>query len=251
RETQANHLKTSLQKITLFFSLLFANKIVFLTEQFARQVQTMLPWVFKTSKISVIPNGIDLELYQPAPPPNNNCVFIGMQSRLIKIKDHLTLLKAFSMLKNRGDQFNDLKLVIVGDGDFKSILINKAIALDIDKDVNFAGMLREPELIDFLHSLDLYIHASLGETMSTAIMQAMACKLPVIASDVDGINNMITNNTTGLLVPVTDAKALCDAMYLCITQAEVRTKIANSSYEFALNNFSNTAMFQKYKSVFN
>ncbi|MBK8495622.1 MAG: glycosyltransferase family 4 protein [Chitinophagaceae bacterium] len=53
----------------------------------------------------------------------------------------------------------------------------------------------------FLQSLDIYVHASLGETMSTAIMQAMACKLPIVASDVNGINNMIIHGKTGILVP--------------------------------------------------
>ena len=90
---------------------------------------------------------------------------------------------------------------IAGDGDFKEELVEYTEQLGLTNDVEFTGMIPEKALVNFLQSLDIYVHASLGETMSTAIMQAMACKLPIVASDVNRINNMITNNITGILVP--------------------------------------------------
>lgn len=66
--------------------------------------------------------------------------------------------------------------------------------------LNLPACLMKENLVQFLQSLHLYVHASLGETMSTAVMQAMGCGLPIIASDVNGINNMIDNGRTGILV---------------------------------------------------
>ena len=138
---------------------------------------------------------------------------IGMQSRIISIKDHITLLTAFAIVKQSEYSSGKLlKLKIAGDGELKAELIELAIKLGINDDVIFTGMLQQADLIDFLQSLDLYIHASLGETMSTAMMQVMACGLPIIASDVDGINNMITKSVTGILVPPKNALLLAEAI---------------------------------------
>ena len=103
-------------------------------------------------------------------------------------------------------------------------------------------------MIDFLQSLDLYIHASLGETMSTAMMQVMACGLPIIASDVDGINNMITTSVTGILVPVKNSLLLAEAIIDCIKNPIMMQTLAENAYQYALNHFSNQKMLEAYKS---
>ena len=78
----------------------------------------------------------------------------------------------------------------IGDGDQKNELLKESAALQLTDRVEFTGMLAENELIDLMRSLDIYVHASMGETMSTAIMQAMASGKPIVASDVPGIKNM-------------------------------------------------------------
>ena len=92
----------------------------------------------------------------------------------------------------------------------------------------------------------MYIHASLGETMSTAIMQAMACALPVIASDVSGINNMLAADVTGILVPAKNEFLLADAIINCISNPTLLQSLSQKAYAYAVTNFSNQAMFQAY-----
>jgi glycosyltransferase involved in cell wall biosynthesis len=111
-------------------------------------------------------------------------------------------------------------------------------------------MLEEKELVTFLHNVDIYIHASLGETMSTAIMQAMACGKPIIASDVMGISNMIENNVTGILVPPKNVTAMAEALLHLINNAELAKQLAANAFNFAATNYSNKKMLANYKVIF-
>lgn len=248
RETQANHLKTTVQWLTLSIAMQLADKIVCLTNEFNEQVKKKIRSLYRCKKVTIIPNGIDLALYKPTEKNKNNTVFnIGMQSRIVNIKDHTTLLKAFALVKKQEDKRGKkLTLKIAGDGELKKELIKLSEELKINNDVIFTGMLNEQDLITFLQSLDVYIHASLGETMSTAIMQAMACALPVIASDVSGINNMLAADVTGILVPPKNEFLLADAIINCIRTPTFRQSLSQKAYAYAVTNFSNQAMFKAY-----
>jgi L-malate glycosyltransferase len=250
RETQANHLKTRVDWLYLATAMLVADKMVYLSTDYREQVKAKWGWLYDEKKVAVIPNGINLDTFKKAGTRQDTPVFLlGMQSRLISIKDHLTLLDAFAMLLKKELPVK-LHLLIAGEGEFKEVLIKHAASLNISDKLTFTGMLEEKELVHFLHKLDIYIHASLGETMSTAIMQAMACAKPIIASDVPGINNMIRNNQTGLLVPAKNAAALSDAVLQLINNSQLAELLAGNAYTFATENYSNKRMLQLYNEIF-
>ncbi len=252
RETQANHLKVKMEWVWLFVAMLIADRIVFLSEAYREEIKKKLSMVYRSKKVAVIPNGLDLDLYKPGLIcSTDKTMVIGMQSRLVRIKDHITLLEAFSLLVRSG-KITDRKLIlkIAGDGDYYQPLVDKATALELGSAVEFTGMLNEKELVEFLRSLDIYVHASLGETMSTAIMQAMAFGLPVIASDVRGIHNMIEDGVTGILVPAKNAEAMCTALQLLITDSNQRIKLAVAARWYAEQKFSNAGMVNGYRQLF-
>ncbi len=245
RETQANHLKTWLEWVWLALALLLADHIVFLTEKFKDEVRKKLPLFWKAKKISVINNGINLAIYTPAVKLPSKSIVLGMQSRIVAIKDHVTLIKAVTLLKIQYPQLS-IQLKIAGDGELRHSLQQLAFQHGVTDMVEFTGTLSEIELVNFLQSLNIYIHASLGETMSTAIMQAMACGLPVIASDVPGIDNMIEKDITGVLIPAKNEAALANAMYDLIQNPSKTSTMRQAAYQYAQLYFSNTLMFAKY-----
>jgi glycosyltransferase involved in cell wall biosynthesis len=248
RETQPNHIKTKKEWIGLFMAFLLADKIAFLSEEYRAEIEKKLSLVYSKDKVAVIPNGIDLTLFQPQQKSHKDFILIGMQSRLSPTKDHTTLLHAFALLKARGHK--NIRLKLAGDGVCKPDLIILSQQLKIDNDVEFTGMLEERSLVSFLNELDIYIHASLGETMSTAIMQAMACRLPIIASDVPGVNNMIKHNTSGILVPAKNKIIMADAIESFLNNTQEAQKLAGKALLFAQQNYSNTTMFNLYKALF-
>ena len=249
RETQANHLKTKQEWFWLGVALLLTNKIVFLSSEYNAQVKKTFGFLYNSSKVLVIPNGIDLEKFKPKHSTDSAVIYIGMQSRLVAIKDHRTLIAAFNQLC-LNHPYQRFKLIIAGDGESMASLEDFANTLACKEHILFTGLLPETELIDFMYKLDIYVHASLGETMSTAIMQAMACRLPIIASDVNGINNMLQNDISGILVSVQNIEAMSVALEKCAFNKVFAQTIAANAYAFASTHYSNTVMFNKYLPLF-
>lgn len=250
RETQPNHLKTIPQWLGLSVALFLADKVVFLSTEYRDAIKKKLFFLFSNKRTAVIPNGIDLELYFPQQSKSEDFIRIGMQSRLSLTKDHATLIKAFSLCIKKNVTGKKLLLCIAGDGDCKPSLEALAKDLAIEANIVFTGMLEETDLPNFINSLDIYVHATLGETMSTAIMQVMACQLPIVASDVLGVNNMINDKVNGLLVPALNENELAEAILFLLNNPDIAANFARAAYKFAVNNYSNKVMLERYKMVF-
>ena len=250
RDTQAHHLKTRMEWFWMFFCILLAKRIVVLTEVSAEGLKKKFGWMVQKKKIVLIPNGLKIEKYKPVGRlSTEKKIAIGMQSRLQPIKDHPTLLRAFAILKEKFTNYS-LSLHIAGDGETMPTIQELIKELGLQESVRLHGMLNESELIEFMHSLDIYVHATFGETLSNSIMQAMACGLPVIASDVWGVNNMITNNQTGLLYKSGDFEQLATLLEKLFNSPELRTTLGNAARDFAINQYSDAVMFSRYKQLF-
>lgn len=250
RETQAIHLKSKAEVFSLKGAMRLADNIVLLSNEYKIQLEKDLGRKFNKQKVSVIPNGIDLATFKQVQKiHSDNTIVIGMQSRIVAIKDHETLLAAFSNVLQLYPE-KRMVLKLAGDGENLSNLKDLAQKLGISNSVIFEGMLAEAALPDFLNSLDIYIHASFGETMSTAIMQAMACAKAIIASDVDGINNMIYHEKTGLLVPVKNVEMTTNAIKRLVDNPSEKTALENEALAFAKAHYSNKTMFDRYAVIF-
>ena len=249
RETQPNHLKTKLNWLGLCASLITATRVVFLSTEYRDVIKKRLSFFYSDKRTAVIPNGVDLDVYKPAAKDGHTGIKIGMQSRLSEAKDHTTLIDAFALVLKSSTE-TSIKLYIAGDGVCRAALEKQVQKLNIGHAVEFTGMLEETALPQFINSLDLYVHATLGETMSTAIMQVMACRLPIIASDVLGVDNMIKHNQNGLLVPAKNASALCEAILHLIKDNTFGETLAANAFTFATENYSNKKMLQRYNEIF-
>jgi len=250
RETVPNNLKTTIDWAGLAFALVFAKKTVFLNVEYRDIIKKQLSFLFSDKRTAVIGNGIDLNLFKPAHQTDPGCIRLGMQGRLSTTKDHATLIKAFHIVQQQLQGKQQLQLVLAGDGTQRAELEQLAGELLIRDKIIFKGMLPEAALPAFINSLDIYIHATLGEMMSTAIMQVMACEMPIIASDVFGVNNMIKHEVNGLLVPLGDEHKLAQAIRYYLDHPEIRNAFAKTAFDTAVNNYSNKQMFKKYQLVF-
>lgn len=250
RDTQAHHLKTRLEWFWLRLAIRFADRLIFLTPESLEGIRQKFNSAKIDKKAVIIPNGLDIALYAPVPFRDiSKQIIIGMQSRLQSIKDHPTLFRAFAALKATmpGRKF---LLRIAGDGETRTALEALSIELGIEKEVEFCGMLNEADLLSFMHSLDIYVHATFGESMSNSIMQAMACGLPLIASDVWGVNNMIRNGLTGLLYDSGKERNLCTALQSVITEPQLRCDLSINAREYAEKEFSLRTLFSRYRALY-
>ena len=249
RETQAHHLKRKADWYLLALAHVFFSHVIYLTAEAKDTAEAKLGVFRGRCRVSVVGNGLDTKLYSPVNKQNSlGSIEIGMQSRLQGNKDHRTLIDAFvALCKSRPDL--KLRLRIAGDGSTRNTLENYVDKIGFRANVVFLGMLDQSALKEFLNDLTIYVHSTHGETMSTAIMQALSMGLPVIASDVRGVSNMITGDN-GLLFKFGDPTDLARQLQRVIDDDEFAAKLSSQARLYATRMLSIERCVEKYNEVF-
>jgi glycosyltransferase involved in cell wall biosynthesis len=143
---------------------------------------------------------------------------IGMVARLNRIKDHETLLRAFSLLRSTR---TDAELWIVGDGPLRGILEERAMRLGISAPTRFLG--ERTDVPRLLAQMDVFAFSTTrDEGFGIALIEAMAAGVPIVASDVAGCREVLANGKAGVLVPPADGQALAKALDDLLKNSEQR-----------------------------
>ncbi|MBI2483143.1 glycosyltransferase [Candidatus Uhrbacteria bacterium] len=157
--------------------------------------------------LTVIPNGVDTEQFRPAPASAHATVQLLTVGRLVPQKGHDVLMDAMAILR---DELPHVVLDVVGDGPRRAALESHVRAYGLAERVRFLGMRRD--LPDQYHRADIAVFPSRWEGFGIAAAEAMSCGIPVIATRVDGLAEVVVPDVTGLLVPANDPVALAQAI---------------------------------------
>lgn len=165
---------------------------------------------------------------------------IGIVGRLAEQKGHAFLLDAF---KEVVTQFPYAILLIVGDGPLRQQLEEQAHRLGVDSSIRWMGSQRQEDVFRFYAVMNIFAMPSLFEGFGLTAAEAMAAGLPVVASDVDGLAEVVADGETGLLVPQQDTAALAAALIELLESPE---KVAEMGFKgrqrvekcFSLQRFS-------------
>lgn len=162
------------------------------------------------SKLRVIPNAIDLAPFDtPRPPPQDAAPFVfTCAARLHPQKAHGVLLDAVGLLVGGGER--NFKVLLAGEGPLGPDLQARVRTAGLEPWVEFLGV--RQDVPGLFRESDAFVLPSLYEGLPLAVLEAMAARLPVVATRVGGIPDLIQDGTHGLLVPPGDACALADAM---------------------------------------
>lgn len=200
------------------------------------------------SKATIIHNGIDLEKFDNAKPYKkeeliknikNNEKLILMVSRFSIQKDHETVVKAFELLPD------DYHIIFVGDGDLKGQIISLTKELGISNRVHFLGYRNDVERI--VKTVDIYVQSSHWEGFGIAALEAMASEIPVIASDVAGLSEVVDDG--GVLFPKGDHISLANEIKNIFSSKEKYNKIAKKCKEKS-GKFSIDKMIDNYVKIY-
>ena len=171
---------------------------------------------FPGKRVHVIHNGIDPGLLPNADDRQNartrlgfrdGDLLVGTVARLDAVKDLGTLIEAAALLRRTR---RDLTLVIVGDGPERGSLEDLSRRHDLADAVRFLG--HRDDARQLLPAFDVYVNSSISEGISLTILEAMAARLPVVATKVGGTPEIIQHNVTGLLVPARSPSSIAWAV---------------------------------------
>jgi len=197
----------------------------------------------KKDKVSVIYNGLEFKINQDNNSKNTSYIRQDMNmgedifllltiANLEPKKGHVFLFDALSLLKEKGHRF---KLLVVGYGKEQKKLEGDIVSKDLTDEIILLG--KREDVQGFLAAADAFVLPSLWEGLPNALLEAMAAGLPVVATHVGGIPEVVTNNETGLLVEPRNSDALARAIERIMNEEELRRHLAQNAREYVNKNF--------------
>lgn len=201
------------------------------------------------SKVRVIGNGVNMSRFSDSEPrlarEIDGSPLIGLVGRLTTQKGGFVLLRAAKTILIR---FPKAKIVFVGDGPARAELTSFAASLGIADSVVFAGV--RDDMPGVYASLDVVTLPSLEEAMPMCLLEAMAARRPVVATNVGAVPEIVHQGVTGYLVDPGDTAALADGVLSMLENRAMAGGIAGCAYEHVLKHHSNEVMTSSYVSLY-
>lgn len=219
----------------------WCERLIMVSEEGARVVRRHR--IAPADKVVVIHNGIPdcperavAHLHFHRPP------VITMVARFCNVKEHEILLRAFATLKVGP------RLRLVGDGPLRASCEDMARALGVAGRVEFLG--NRDDVPALLASSDIFVLASKFEMLPISVLEAMRAGLPVIASDVGGVRETVTDGETGLLTPSGSIPALAHALRQMVDNRDLRLRYGRASRQRFLERFLYARQEERTRSLY-
>jgi glycosyltransferase involved in cell wall biosynthesis len=172
------------------------------------------------SRFHILPNCVDLTAFMPLPRNEDLAQRLGIAGRralltvgrLVGKERYKGFDEVLGVLPELTREIPDLVYVIVGDGDDRSRLEDRARVLGVADRVVFAGFVSEAEKIDLYNLASVYVMPSRGEGFGIVYLEAMACGVPTIGSELDGSRDALRNGLLGQLVDPRDPQQIVRAI---------------------------------------
>jgi glycosyltransferase involved in cell wall biosynthesis len=200
--------------------------------------QELLAWKIAASeKLTTIYSGIDFSSYVPKRTASQtkrelglerSWPIIGSVGRLSEQKAQYYLVESIALLR---DHYPQIKLLLVGEGDLRSLLERRIQDLGLSANVSLLG--ERDDIADLLKIFDVYAMSSRWEGVGRALTEAMYWGLPVVATSVNGVKELIIHEETGLLVPPHDPSALASVIDRLVSDPELASRLGSNAHKKA------------------
>lgn len=202
-------------------------------------------------KVIYLPNGVDTMRFAPSrsaaarerfglPPAG---VVVGAVGHLRPEKNLELLLAAFAQI---GDE--STRLLVVGDGPCRAGLEARAAELGLGRRAVFAGMLSDTT--EAYAAMDIFAMSSATEQMPVALLEAMACGLPAVLTDVGDCAVMVARHAMPVIVPAGDTSALAAALETMIASPELRDESGRSNRSLCQARYDRSTMLERYRQLY-
>lgn len=231
-----------------FFYCLFSNLATVVTASKAVGEQ-LVDLGVKRSRVKVIYNGIDTNFFSPRPKNvASKEVIVGAASRLCSEKAVDDLIKAFAKAVKI---VPNLRLKIAGEGPEKEKLEHMIKDFQLTSQVICLGYVNLSDMPKFLASLDIFAQVSRAkESFGLAAASASAMELPLVVTNISGLNEVAADKVTGLVVPIGDIEQISAAMVKLAQSSELREKMGQAGRERVKWMFGEERMIEEYSQLF-
>lgn len=198
------------------------------------------------ARLAIIHCGIDLGSYS-CRPVSERAARLLYAGRLASEKGLPVLFQALTELAAQGRAW---QLTVLGDGPERARLEQMARELGLAERVRFEGYVSQAGVADHLREADVFVLPSLAEGVPVSLMEAMASGVPVVATRVGGVAELVEDGESGLLVPPSDAPALQAALLRYLDDAALRRRIARAGRLLVEQRFSLETEVDKLRDLF-
>ncbi len=208
-------------------------------------------YCLNVDKVPVIRNGIDATLFLPKDSvrrkgESESQVTVGMVARLDRIKDHDTLIRAIGIASHNFP--GKIELQLIGDGPRRKELEVLAHEIEVRDIVDFMGT--RDDVPDLLNGMDMFVFSTTdAEGLGNAMVEAMACELPVIATNTGACPEVVRDGQTGLLVPERDPQKLAEAIVFMAKNPSLRKQFGIRGREVVCADFNIYEVVRHYEEL--
>lgn len=205
---------------------------------------------FTNKKISVTPFGVDMQVFKPLHRPRTQEYIIGSVKALETRYGMEHLIRAFGIVKKR-HVLPQLKLEIAGMGTKEAEYRRLAEKTGFAEDITFLGYVSPPpKVAETFNRFRFAVYPSMEEAFGVATVEAQACGVPVIVSNVGGLPEVSKPGVTSLLVPPGDPEALARAMESFLFDEDKRKSMASHSRDYVMNRYEITDTFDHIENLY-
>lgn len=186
--------------------------------------------------VKVIPFGVNTDQFKLIVKKESSKIIIGTVKSLKPIYGIDKLIKAFSSLTQKLTDL-ELELHIYGDGPEKEKYIELTNSLSVQSKVKFLGQIANNKVPDALNTFDIFANLSEFESFGVSVLEASACGIPVIASNIGGLKEVVVQEKTGFLVDQNNENEIIEKLSLLVLNPNLRNTLGANGRDFVLNNY--------------
>lgn len=178
----------------------------------------------------------------PASAPGPGIVAHVSNFRPLKRIDYV--LRVFAEAR----RFADARLLLIGDGPEHSQAVDLSRALGVEREVHFLG--KQHSFVELLQASDVFLLPSETESFGLAALEAMACGVPVVASDVGGLPEVVESGTSGFLEPVGDVARMAERVAAILTDRALRDRLGRAARARVESRFRTAPAIDRYLELY-
>lgn len=211
---------------------------------------------YKENQITTFPWGIELDTFKVINIEKNSIrKKLGWENKIVLISnrhfenvyDHKTLINAFRLAFLKND---NLRLLLVGDGKLLDSIKELVDKFNLNDFVHFTGRINRKEMVMLLNESDIFITTSLSDGTSVSLLEAFACKMPVIVSEIPCNKEWIDNGNNGFFAQPGDFKTFSDYILELSLNNKLRKSMAEINYTLAIEKADWVKNFNKLKVIY-